>query len=120
MLLLCLERGQPNDYVNLELPYNTGRVFLLTPNHCSIDTFKLVLVLYSAVTAQSDIPATEFPDYVRLMHQESDHRLDQVYKVWPLFQSSDSGDWCYVLFAESRRAITASKLGCPLILQCKS
>ena len=33
------------------------------------------------MTARSDIPATEFPDYVRLMHQESDHRLDQEYKV---------------------------------------
>ena len=71
---------EDRDYVNLELPYNTGRVFLLTPNHCS-DTIKSVLVLYSAVTARSDIPATEFPDYVRLMHQESDHRLDQEYKV---------------------------------------
>ena len=73
--------GEDRGYVNLELPYNTGRVFLLTPNHCSIDTIKSELVLYSAVTARSDIPATEFPDYVRLMHQESDHRLDQEYKV---------------------------------------
>ena len=73
--------GEDRDYVDLELPYNTGRVFLLTPNHCSIDTIKSVLVLYSAVTARSDIHATEFPDYVRLMHQESDHRLDQEYKV---------------------------------------
>ena len=73
--------GEDRDYVNLELPYNTGRVFLLTPNHCSIDTIKSVLVLYSAVTARSDLHATEFPDYVRLMHQESDHRLDQEYEV---------------------------------------
>ena len=56
------------------------QLFLLTPYHCS-DTIKSVLVFYSAVTARSDIPATEFPDYVRLMHQESDHRLDQEYKV---------------------------------------
>ena len=33
------------------------------------------------MSARSDIPATEFPDYVRHMHQESDHRLDQEYKV---------------------------------------
>ena len=34
--------GEDRDYVNLELPYNTGRVFLLTSNHCSIDTIKSV------------------------------------------------------------------------------
>ena len=35
--------GEDRDYVNLELPYNTGRVFLLTPNHCSIDTWFYIL-----------------------------------------------------------------------------
>ena len=40
-----------------------------------------MLALYSAVTGRSDIHATEFPDYVRHMHQENDHRLDQEYKV---------------------------------------
>ena len=30
---------------------------------------------------QSDIPVAEFPDYVRLMHQDRDHRLELEYKV---------------------------------------
>ena len=33
------------------------------------------------MTGRSDIHATEFPDYVRHMHQESYHRMDQEYKV---------------------------------------
>ena len=30
---------------------------------------------------QSDISVSEFPDYVRLMHRDRDHRLELEYKV---------------------------------------
>ena len=35
----------------------------------------------SAVSGRSDIPETEFPDYVRLMHQDRDRKLEQEFKV---------------------------------------
>ena len=38
-------------------------------------------LLLSAVSAGSDIPLAEFPDYVRLMHEDRDHKLELEYRV---------------------------------------
>ena len=32
-------------------------------------------------SVRSDIPVAKFPDYVRLMHQDRDHRPELEYKV---------------------------------------
>ena len=38
-------------------------------------------LLVSAVSVGSDIPLAEFPDYVRLMHEDRDHKLELEYRV---------------------------------------
>ena len=35
----------------------------------------------SVVSFHSDIPEAEFPEYVRLMHEDRDHRLELEYRV---------------------------------------
>ena len=35
----------------------------------------------STVSACSDVPETEFPDYVKLMHQDRDSKLELEFKV---------------------------------------
>ena len=37
--------------------------------------------LCTSVSVESDVPESEFPDYVRLMHEDRDHRLELEYKV---------------------------------------
>ena len=37
--------------------------------------------LSSTVSARSDVPETEFPDYVKLMHQDRDSKLEMEFKV---------------------------------------
>ena len=34
-----------------------------------------------AVTARQDIPEADFPDHVREMHQDRDHKFELEYKV---------------------------------------
>ena len=55
---------------------------------CQLPLYKLSLyyslTLYSTVTHTSDIPAAEFPNYVRLMHEDRDRTLDLEYKVCSL------------------------------------
>ena len=35
----------------------------------------------SAVSFRSEVPEAEFPEYVRLMHEDRDHRLELEYRV---------------------------------------
>ena len=35
----------------------------------------------STVSARRDVPETEFPDYVKLMHQDRDCKLELEFKV---------------------------------------
>lgn len=53
-------------------------------------------LLCFTVSAHSDIPEAEFPDYVRLMHQERDKKLENEFKVQ--YHSLNFGcSACYVL-----------------------
>ena len=45
-------------------------------------------LLVSAVSVGSDIPLAEFPDYVRLMHEDRDHKLELEYRVCLILMTS--------------------------------
>ena len=37
--------------------------------------------MFHTVTARNDIPEAEFPDHVKQMHQDRDHKFELEYKV---------------------------------------
>ena len=37
--------------------------------------------LYHVVVSRSDVPVAEFPEYVKVLHQDRDRKLEVEYKV---------------------------------------
>ena len=78
--------NEDNNYY-FEDPLNIGIYLSLvnTMNHNFMNELLVIIcstqLLCFTVSSRSDIPEAEFPDYVRLMHQDRDQKLELEFKV---------------------------------------
>ena len=70
------EDDEKDDYY-FEDPSNIGSY----SNYIFTDLFALYMYTYTKVTGRNDIHEDDFPDHVKQMHQDRDHKFELEYKV---------------------------------------